>query len=1320
MSRGKSIRRLFAATLASVLALVLWAGLLAWTGIADRWARHVVVGELENMTGGRVELKDFHFDWVHLRATLDGLTIHGREAAAETPLLRVDHLLVEIRTESLWRRKISLSRLEIERPAVNLRVATDGTSNLPAPRARRASDRPWRQRLFELSIGELRLDDGEISYNDARAPLSMNGRDLDFALDYELASGQPLYLGEIAWKQMKVAAGRDLPFAFDASAKFTLAPDALHVTQLVVHLPHSTLDAQVDLASFAQPSWDFRYRGWLDLADVREILRKPRTPGGQVEFTGDGRYAENQLSLRGRYSADKISMPYEWFHSSGISTRGDYTADGRVLDVPNLEVRALGGTLKGRLHLDFPSLRFRVDTTGDGINVAQALASVDHRSFPLKPLHWDATMQITATTEWSADFQNVQTRGLAIWTPPASPAAGTIPATARLDFDYSYLTHSARIGPSEISTPSSQLVFNGVIAERDSALELTLHTSNLADWADFINRIRGSDVEPVPIGGRVHWEGRIEGPIGDPTFTGAVRAEDARYDDLDWDQIEGGLRYASDSFDLQHTIARRGRSSAQIELSLELHKWAFQPGSTWSLDAGVVRSDTDDLQHLFGWSYPAHGILTGEFHGRGTRAEPELSGLYDLTDVSGWGWSFTRARGELSVRHGSVRISNAELRLPAPPGASPGLLTGNLEFDTQSREVSLDVTGAVIPLESIARAQTSRLSVGGQLSFELHAQGPLLAPVLDGSLRIVNLKLGGDVFGSFGGKFSSDGRQLQLQVDSEMSSGHLAGQWAVGLSGGYPVQGEVTIEQMDLDPFLVSALHLSGFTGHSLADGHFAFAGFLAQPDTLAVEANLSRIVLNYQSVQLENAAPISLTYRRSEIRIDHASLRGPDSDFSVSGTASFAGRRPLDLRVAGAVNLRLLGGFLPDLQSAGRAQVDASIGGTLDAPRVNGKLHVADASASYGDFPSGLSHVTGDFNFDATRLVFDNVAAESGGGALTLSGAITYGEGPLRYDLNARSTQVRIRYPVGMSWLAGGTLRLAGDSNGGTLSGNVTVSRLLMSEGFDPATLLVSSGQPVGEPSTASPFLRNLQFDLEADSSPDARLQWPGADFQVDASLRVRGTWEHPILLGHIHLLTGEMAFRGNQYRLSRGELNFSNPFRLDPILNVEASTTIQQYEVTLDFTGPASRLSLAYRSDPPLPSSDIIALLALGQTGEESNLRGPTAVQTPEMGATTLLSEAISSQLGGRIQRLFGISHFSVDPFLGGPTSTQTAAARVTIEQQVTRDLTVTYITNVSSTQEQVIQIEYNINRSLSVVALRDENGTFGIDFIIKKRFK
>ena len=69
--------------------------------------------------------------------------------------------------------------------------------------------------------------------------------------------------------------------------------------------------------------------------------------------------------------------------------------------------------------------------------------------------------------------------------------------------------------------------------------------------------------------------------------------------------------------------------------------------------------------------------------------------------------------------------------------------------------------------------------------------------------------------------------------------------------------------------------------------------------------------------------------------------------------------------------------------------------------------------------------------------------------------------------------------------------------------------------------------------------------------------------------------------------------------------------------------------------------------------------------------------------------------------------------------PASEQSAAARVTVEQQVTRNLTITYVSNVSSTQQQVIQVEYNVNRNISIVALRDQNGTFGIDFKIKKRF-
>jgi len=332
----------------------------------------------------------------------------------------------------------------------------------------------------------------------------------------------------------------------------------------------------------------------------------------------------------------------------------------------------------------------------------------------------------------------------------------------------------------------------------------------------------------------------------------------------------------------------------------------------------------------------------------------------------------------------------------------------------------------------------------------------------------------------------------------------------------------------------------------------------------------------------------------------------------------------------------------------------------------------------------------------------------------------VTYGEGPMRYEVTVATSTVRIRYPAGMSWLAGGTLQLSGTSDAALLSGRVQVERILFAEGVDVASFFASASDTTPVSSAGSPFLQNLSFDVEGQTKAGARIEWSGAHVEIDGNVRLRGTWDRPALLGHIHLLSGEMPFRGNNFELTRGDINFANPFRLDPVLNVEATSTINQYQVTIDFSGPASHLALNYRSDPPLPDSDIVALLALGSPGESSALRSaPGSAQN--YGATALLSEAISTGVGSRIEHLFGISSFRVDPFVAGTATESNAAARVTIQEQVTRDLSITYSTNAAtSNQYQLIQVEYRIKRGLSVQFLRDINGTYGFDIEWVKHLK
>ena len=839
------------------------------SGLADRWARRTIVEELEKTTGARVELGNFHFAWRTLRARFDGLTLHGREPAGTPPLFHADEMQIDIRVESFWGRKISLGSVEMSHFSAHVRVERDGSMNIPGPRTSgKPGGRPV-QGLLDLKIAQLRLEDGEILVNDTRVPLASEGGNFEFAMNFAVDAEGPAYLGRVSWQKFKVAAWRYLPFASDLSAKFTIRPNSFSLTQLQWKIPHSEIDAQASLTSFSEPAWNFRYRGQLNLEDLRSILRKPNTPGGYVEFTGDGNYAAQHWSASGRYTAAEIAMKYAWFHPGSVSAHGSYRADRRSVDSPDLEALLLGGSVTGHLHFDIPSQSFRFESRTRGMDLSRILAAEDHRGFPIIPLHWGSRVDVDATTTWIADFKHVDSRGVMLWAPPSALPSGQIPASARFEYHFEMDRKQVELASGEIMTPSSRVTVRGALSLNDSSLDTTFDTEDLSAWDDFINRLRGENAEPQVIGGHFHWQGRLTGPLASPIFMGHVKGTEATYGALYWDEVEGELLYSRDELHLVRGRVRRGHSSAELELSLALDNWNFSADREWSFDANLIGADTDDLQKLLGTSYPAHGLLTGQFHGKGTRASPELSGLFDVSDATAGTWRFERARGQLAMRSGEVRIANAEVRLPAhAPGAAAGLLTGNFLYHTDTKQVSFDLAGAGIPLEAIERIQTAHFPIGGRLNLQLRGQGSLHAPELHATLRLVDLKLGSDVVGSFEGTADSDGQHLSAKIESAMAEGRLSGKLDMTLGGDYPLTGDVTAEQIHFDAFITSALHLTALTGHSLVDGHFAIAGFGARPETLAVEANLSRITLDYEDVKMENVGPVRLTYRQDEVRV--------------------------------------------------------------------------------------------------------------------------------------------------------------------------------------------------------------------------------------------------------------------------------------------------------------------------------------------------------------------------------------------------------------------------------------------------------------------
>ena len=416
---------------------------------------------------------------------------------------------------------------------------------------------------------------------------------------------------------------------------------------------------------------------------------------------------------------------------------------------------------------------------------------------------------------------------------------------------------------------------------------------------------------------------------------------------------------------------------------------------------------------------------------------------------------------------------------------------------------------------------------------------------------------------------------------------------------------------------------------------------------------------------------------------------------------------------------MRILQSFSTEYTSSGLTTINLNLRGTLDQPRVRGRIQISDGAISYVDLPNGLSGINGTLIFTEDRLQVQRLSAHTGGGDLDIGGFIAYRNG-LTFTLTARGKEIRMRYPPGVSASGDAYLTLAGTPKNSLLSGDITVTRFGLNPKFDFASYLAKGKQPQMTAPQDSP-LNGLRLDIHVVSTPELQLETSLAKVTGSIDLHLRGTGARPVLLGRLNIFEGDIIFNSTTYHLERGEVTFSNPARIQPVLDVEASAHVRDYDIMLGFHGPADRPSISYRSDPPLPTADIIALLALGRTRADSataQMYNPQQTTLTESDENALLGQALNATVSSRVQRLFGVSRIKIDPQVGGPENN--ANARLTIEQQVSNKITITYITNLSQSAQQIIQVEWNITRDLSLQGSRDQTGVLAFDVRIRQRKK
>jgi translocation and assembly module TamB len=227
--------------------------------------------------------------------------------------------------------------------------------------------------------------------------------------------------------------------------------------------------------------------------------------------------------------------------------------------------------------------------------------------------------------------------------------------------------------------------------------------------------------------------------------------------------------------------------------------------------------------------------------------------------------------------------------------------------------------------------------------------------------------------------------------------------------------------------------------------------------------------------------------------------------------------------------------------------------------------------------------------------------------------------------------------------------------------------------------------------------------------------------------SLRLDGPVTDPIIAGRITATSGTLNFRNDRYDITRVLLDLPASRNADPILNIQAESQIRGYRVIVSLTGPLSQPLAAVRSEPALPQEDVVSLITTGQlaSGDTStSILSQSGLGT----ATSLLTDALINAPAQRAtSKLFGLTRFEINPIIGGRTGS-TPAARLTLGRRISKEVTVTYSTNVTSDPNQILALEYRVSDRLSFLAqyeqgstqrLSARNNNFSFEIRFRKRF-
>jgi autotransporter translocation and assembly factor TamB len=971
----------------AAIALVLIVFILYRSGQVDR----VIASQIVNTFAKyniRAEVGSFETKFGERTAELRDLKLYDATTGAQ--LGKIDRLLATVRIEDMWalnlRRDVNLEALTIDGLEAWVAFDSEGRSNfrnvrLPPPD-------PNSRILFSYSTASIRLNGAVVHYDDKRYDISGEARNLRAFIrpeDPNAPAESRMNLVEVALSDSSFVYNGRAVENIDIEGRARVNQVQAEIGELVLRSPLAEARLSGVLDDWRSLRYRMQVNATVDLTSTSDVLQLEATMRGAGQFQGTVTGEGDNYKVEGQITSDALAADNVRLQALNVTATA--TGQGKSYEAQGRAVAEL--LTVGDFQLNTLQLAGKVMGTGTDfrwIGDLRAAAARNGATSIAGLILSDATAELRegnlSGSAGSASVASLVAEGARLSGAQGSDVRFSRDAEGRTTVSAS----SVRAG----AVNAQGATVNGVTA---TGLSATLNADESASVALEQLRVGGVSASGVRTGSinvagvrlAITSGGHVEGTSGDIN-AGTValpdggRAENVRLARPRFVLEPGGRYRASADLSLGGGVLgqmRLGSARAAVVASnnqIQLNDFVADifngratgratistapRGGASSIAASFDGVDVGGVVATFsGRAVPLTGAATGtvnlSFPGTNFKA---ASGRLDARFEGAAGrdeTARTPLTGDvaLTAERGLFQIERANLRT----GATELTASGRFSFDggtdlavnlnsTDAAELQRVVlaTGLLPDIEQKVRDFGAELA--GNLSFKGTVTGDLDAPLVNGSVALGSLTVGGRDLGALSAEVASTPNETRINNGQlvERDGGGAQFSAVIPRVGENNISFEATLENANAGNLVAAfgggRINAANLVGLGPASGRVSVSGY---PGAMQGSAEL-RVAAGRIGTQGYDELVARATFSGSKINLERLDARLPAGSLTASGTVDIEAQS-FDLRAQGSdVKLDLLTGLFGGSATArgrslpalsGLANFNATASGNLADP---------------------------------------------------------------------------------------------------------------------------------------------------------------------------------------------------------------------------------------------------------------------------------------------------------------------------------------------------------------------------------------------------